>query len=196
MSFRSDADAMRFRHDALARELDELEAKLGDLALVQAARDRLAAELAQVRRDLDRGPTGAPIRLASLRIATPCKQRWDDMTGDGRVRTCASCEKPVFDIAGMTTEEAEAFLTARAGKACVRLYKRADGTIKTADCPPTKARWAAAAMTAGALAASVGGAAMSNPRAEPDYKVTHTLGLEHPDDYVTLGELVIDPKPE
>src|SRR5262245_43362287 len=189
MTYRDDAAALRMRHDALARELAELEAKLADLELVEAARDRIAAELLRVRRDLD-GTDRPRVRLAQVRIATPCKEKWDAMVGEGRVRTCVGCAKPVFDISGMTTTEAEDFLASQAGQACVRFFRRADGTIKTTDCPPTRARWIAAAMTAGALATSIAGAAASTGE-RPEHQLLQQFGIDdHPEPL--MGLVVLD----
>jgi hypothetical protein len=57
------------------------------------------------------------------------------MTGDDRKRTCAQCGKQVFNLARMTRAEAEALLQERVDGVCVRLFRRGDGTILTADCP-------------------------------------------------------------
>ena len=73
--------------------------------------------------------------LNSIRVAAPCHVPWDSMAGDERVRHCGSCELKVFNIAAMTTAEAHELITTRAGRLCVRLYRRADGTILTNDCP-------------------------------------------------------------
>jgi hypothetical protein len=81
------------------------------------------------------------------------------MSGDERSRHCASCDKPVFNIAGMTGAEAEALLrTATGGHGlCVRFYRRADGTVMTADCPVgIAALRAKARRTAVRIAAAVG----------------------------------------
>jgi len=40
----------------------------------------------------------------------------------------------VYDISAMTAEDAEALLRGAGGEACVRLYRRADGRLLTADC--------------------------------------------------------------
>jgi hypothetical protein len=74
--------------------------------------------------------------LDRVDIATPCHARWEDMTGDERVRHCAECNMRVHNISAMARDEAEALLRASVGeRLCVRLYRRADGTILTQDCP-------------------------------------------------------------
>jgi hypothetical protein len=57
------------------------------------------------------------------------------MAGDDRVRFCGECRKNVYDLRGMRREEAEGLLRERGGDLCVRLYRRADGTVLTEDCP-------------------------------------------------------------
>jgi hypothetical protein len=71
----------------------------------------------------------------NLRVASPCSIGWETMSGDERVRRCQSCELNVYNIAEMTRKEAENLIVNREGRVCLRLYKRADGTILTKDCP-------------------------------------------------------------
>ena len=73
--------------------------------------------------------------LEDLKVAAPCDVSWNAMRGNGRVRDCPSCEKQVFNIAGMTRSEAELLLVQRAEGVCARFFRRTDGTIMTADCP-------------------------------------------------------------
>jgi hypothetical protein len=75
------------------------------------------------------------IDLDNIRIASPCKMEWGDMTGGDRVRHCAACQKNVFNLSGMKRGEAIELLRATEGKICARFYRRKDGTILTADCP-------------------------------------------------------------
>jgi hypothetical protein len=78
--------------------------------------------------------------LDSIRIASPCTADWDQMTGDDRVRFCKECNKNVFNLSEMTREEAQKLLTEHTGRLCLRLYRRPDGTVLTADCPVGLAR--------------------------------------------------------
>ena len=73
--------------------------------------------------------------LDDVRIASPCKMEWADMTGGDRVRHCAACQKNVFNLSGMKRHEAIELLRATEGKICARFYRRKDGTVLTADCP-------------------------------------------------------------
>ncbi|HEV7558643.1 MAG TPA: hypothetical protein VGO00_24400, partial [Kofleriaceae bacterium] len=59
---------------------------------------------------------------------------WSGMTGDERVRHCGSCNKNVYNLSGMTRDDAHALLVEHEGAMCVRYYRRHDGTILTADC--------------------------------------------------------------
>ena len=68
-----------------------------------------------------------------LTIATPCKMRWEEMTGDERVRHCAACRLNVYNVSEMRTAEVEALFQSD-GRVCVRLYRRPDGTVVTGDC--------------------------------------------------------------
>lgn len=70
-----------------------------------------------------------------IRIAAPCSAKWDDMTGSDAVRHCQSCDLDVHNFAAMTRNEIAALLGASDGRVCVRLYRRPDGMILTADCP-------------------------------------------------------------
>jgi hypothetical protein len=74
--------------------------------------------------------------LDDLRVATPCRANWDEMVGDDRVRFCSDCSRSVYNIGAMTSTEAVALIAGREGRLCARLFRRADGTVVTADCPP------------------------------------------------------------
>lgn len=70
-----------------------------------------------------------------LQIASPCREKWESMTGDDRVRHCAKCQMNVFNIASMSEPEVRAMLEATTGRVCGRIFRRADGTVLTKDCP-------------------------------------------------------------
>jgi hypothetical protein len=57
------------------------------------------------------------------------------MRGDDRVRFCDRCNLDVYNLAGMSRGEAETLVRRSAGRLCVRLYRRQDGTVLTRDCP-------------------------------------------------------------
>lgn len=70
-----------------------------------------------------------------LRIASPCPMNWESMTGDERARFCQQCKLHVYNISEMTRGQAEALILKTEGRFCARLYRRADGTVLTKDCP-------------------------------------------------------------
>lgn len=73
--------------------------------------------------------------LNTARIASPCPASWAAMQGDDRVRFCDACSKRVYDLSGLTAAEAGSLIEEAEGRLCVRLYRRRDGTVLTADCP-------------------------------------------------------------
>jgi hypothetical protein len=74
-------------------------------------------------------------KLDRLRIATPCPIGWDQMTGDNRIRFCGHCQLNVYNISELSRIEAEKLIASSEGRLCARLFRRADGTILTKDCP-------------------------------------------------------------
>lgn len=149
--------------DDLRGELFRLEAALADAGTIKTA---VIDELSNMRKHLTRGrDRGAPFRLADVRIASPCEQRWADMTGDDRVRVCHGCDRPVFDLSEMTREEAEVVLAARGITPCVRFYRRPDGTVMTADCRTGARRSRRLAVVAAGTALLGSSTAMADPPA-------------------------------
>src|SRR5687767_1599328 len=73
--------------------------------------------------------------LDEIRIASPCKSDWHQMFGDDRRRFCAECKLNVYNLSGMTREEATTLLLSAEGRMCVRFFRRSDGTVLTQDCP-------------------------------------------------------------
>ncbi len=73
--------------------------------------------------------------LNNIRVASPCKADWDTMYGDERKRFCGDCKLNVYNLSGMTRDEAEALIMNAEGRVCVRFFRRADGTVITQDCP-------------------------------------------------------------
>jgi hypothetical protein len=73
--------------------------------------------------------------LDDVKIAAPCRASWERMTGNDRVRFCDSCNLNVYNLSGMSKNEAETLVGNSEGRLCVRFYRRADGTILTKNCP-------------------------------------------------------------
>src|SRR6185295_15230935 len=88
------------------------------------SRPRLVGAMAQAKDHIDR-----------LRIAEPCRASWESMAGDERVRHCTLCSLNVYNFSNMTRDEVRQLLAKTEGRVCARLYRRADGTVLTRDCP-------------------------------------------------------------
>lgn len=77
------------------------------------------------------------IQLDQLKIASPCPARWEEMTGDHRVRHCARCDLDVYNAAALTRDELYDLVRHKIDtntRLCAQLRDRGDGTIITADC--------------------------------------------------------------
>jgi hypothetical protein len=69
-----------------------------------------------------------------LEISSPCTVAWESMPGNDRVRRCGRCRQDVFNIAALTRYQARLLIANRQGRLCVRIFRRPDGTVVTADC--------------------------------------------------------------
>jgi hypothetical protein len=76
-----------------------------------------------------------PFNLDQLDVASPCTASWDAMQGDERVRFCGECQLNVYNLSALTRDEAQELVRTHEGRLCGRFFKRADGTLITADCP-------------------------------------------------------------
>lgn len=75
--------------------------------------------------------------IDQIEISSPCTVSWDEMRaagGDGRVRFCGQCRQNVYNVEAMSRVEAHRLIAAREGRLCVRILRRPDGTVVTADC--------------------------------------------------------------
>jgi|ERR1043165_182183 hypothetical protein len=102
--------------------------------------------------------------IDSVKVASPCTADWDSMKGDDRARFCDQCQLHVYNISAMSPEAAAALIREKEGHLCVRLFRRADGTVLTQDCPVGlrlihRRLGRAFARIAGAAALLLGGAA-------------------------------------
>lgn len=73
--------------------------------------------------------------LQNLKIASPCSANWEEMLGNARRRYCGQCKLNVYNLSGMSAQEAEKLLLESEENLCVRFFQRADGTVITKDCP-------------------------------------------------------------
>lgn len=174
------------------RQIDEELAHIDASNARRAGLVREANELARRLRDARRSP------LDDVRIATPCSARWDDMVGDDRIRHCRACDKDVFNIAGMSRAEASALVTNRSGL-CIRMFKRADGTVMTADCPVgvRKKRVRRLAILGAGISAALGGGLLY---AWVEPAATARLSHSHPNveapKVTVMGGMAPPPPPE
>jgi hypothetical protein len=75
--------------------------------------------------------------IDEIEISSPCTVSWDDMRaagGDGRVRFCGQCRQNVYNVEAMSRVQARRLIAARERRVCVRILRRPDGTVVTADC--------------------------------------------------------------
>jgi len=70
-----------------------------------------------------------------ISIAAPCTEKWESMTGDARARHCAKCKLNVYNVSELTEAEVVGLFQKHEGQVCGRVFRRADGTVLTRDCP-------------------------------------------------------------
>jgi hypothetical protein len=63
--------------------------------------------------------------LNNIKIASPCSADWNAMSGDDKKRFCGECKLNVYNLSGMTKDEAENLIIETEGRLCVRFYSRA-----------------------------------------------------------------------
>ena len=73
--------------------------------------------------------------LNNIKVSSPCPADWDGMFGDERKRFCGECKLNVYNLSGMTRNDAENLIQNAEGRLCVRYFQRPDGTVITQDCP-------------------------------------------------------------
>ena len=73
--------------------------------------------------------------LSQTQVAAPCSADWNEMKGDEFARFCDHCSKNVYNLSALTAEAAIHLIREREGNLCGRFFRRADGTMLTADCP-------------------------------------------------------------
>ncbi|HEY8042381.1 MAG TPA: hypothetical protein VIF15_21405 [Polyangiaceae bacterium] len=165
------SESLRAYRDRVAGDLEEARRAAREATERAQKVGILEKELAETEALLDKmggGRRALPL-LEDVKIAAPCNASWDQMVGDDRIRFCGQCEKNVYNLSAMPRDEAESLLLAKEGNMCVRLYKRADGTVLTDDCPVgvkrRRRRRAALATVGGGLlaAAAALGASAGRP---------------------------------
>jgi hypothetical protein len=156
VTYRDAFDAAAARAATLEAELARVDDQLRAREDLTSQRERLRAELDvaadELRRQRRRRHLALVDRSARIGIATPCNADWDEMLGDDRTRRCGVCNRDVLDLSAYTLEEVDAFVLSVNEPPCIRLYRRADGTIVTRDCPSSIPKpWVEQALTVAAL---------------------------------------------
>src|SRR5436190_3967616 len=73
-------------------------------------------------------------QLDQITIASPCTVPWESMPGNERVRYCGQCRQQVYNIEELTSGQAMHLIQQWERRVCVRILRRNDGTVVTADC--------------------------------------------------------------
>ena len=132
--------------------------------------------------------------LNNLKIASPCSADWNQMVGDDRQRHCGECKLNVYNLSGMTKRETEDLILTSEGRVCMRIYRRADGTVLTKDCPvgwrAVKQRISKTATAfASMIFAVLSGIGLTNYFADST-NVSRTMGtIAIENHYPTMGEI-------
>jgi len=78
--------------------------------------------------------------LNVIEVRKPCPADWDAMRGDDRARFCTHCQKNVYNLAGMSADEAQALICRSAGNLCARFARSETGDVLTLEYQPIKRR--------------------------------------------------------
>jgi hypothetical protein len=177
MGYRDVSQSLRAYRDRVAGDLETARQAAKEAAERAERVSVLEKELTETESLLRKvaGPRALPL-LENVAIAAPCTADWDQMVGDDNVRFCRSCEKNVYNLSALPRDEGEALLAARESKMCVRLYKRADGTVLTSDCPVGVKRRRRRRAVAGVL----GGGILAAGAALTATTSVHTMGSPLP----------------
>jgi ABC-type cobalt transport system substrate-binding protein len=120
--------------------------------------------------------------LDRMRVASPCSVGWESMSGDERVRFCDQCRLHVYNISELTSAEASSLITKTEGQLCARVYRRADGSILTRDCPvglrALRRRVSKMAGAAFAAVLSLCSGAFGQTQPQEDKKCTRVIALK------------------
>jgi carboxypeptidase family protein len=145
----------------------------------------------------------AQSNIDRLRVASPCPISWEQMSGDERVRFCDHCQLNVYNLSELSRNEVETLIASTEGRLCGRLYRRADGTVLTKDCPVglralrkrVATRVAAVFATVVSLSASVFGQQTTEKKGKsdcvPQTRITHARTANA--DAASISGTVVDP---
>jgi hypothetical protein len=187
--YRDEQRALEQRLGELEGVQKKLEQQETALRAALAAKANVARELGDLRLRLKVLRHRSLPTLDRAKIASPCDAAWSNMAGDDKTRRCRRCSQSVHNAEAMTREELEKL----AQDACVRLFRRADGTVLTRDCPESaRRRWrrmglallvtgaTTAALAAQALTPTLGRMRMPLPDECPSRRTPGHRGAELP----------------
>jgi hypothetical protein len=139
--------------------------------------------------------------INDLKVAKPCPVGWENMSGDSRTRFCSLCELNVYNISEMTATEVQDLIENSGGRVCGKVYKRADGTVLTRDCPVGLSKYRKrVAKYSGAVLGAVlslfsAGFAQTDQKKQtgvPDNTIVKASEKPVPDGYAILRGTVLD----
>jgi len=76
-------------------------------------------------------PRHLPRPHERLQVSEPCSAEWGSMSGDGRVRFCAHCQKHVHNLSEFTPREALDLVLRSGGRLCLSIERDARGVPRT-----------------------------------------------------------------
>ncbi len=93
-------------------------------------------EVAQRLKELSNEPPKPPlVPIEGDKRATTCAWTWEETDSKDKYRYCATCQTPIYNLAGIERLEAEALIFNRENRKKFTLYTRVDGKFMTTDCP-------------------------------------------------------------
>lgn len=181
--YRNDKTILASRLEKLHDELAVIRETRHEIEALAQRESEVLSEITRLKEELAKFRAKAHLPLLDLAyVASPCKADWKDMVGDERTRFCQLCKKDVHNLSAMSFDEAETFLRELTGDACVRMYRRKDGTVMTNDCPVgvrnKRVKGVAAALIGTGMAA-VGASSMAQTGALAEVETsTHEMAVQ------------------
>ncbi|MEO6335041.1 MAG: ankyrin repeat domain-containing protein [Pyrinomonadaceae bacterium] len=130
--------------------------------------------------------------IDSIKVADPCTEKWDEMTGNDRVRFCSHCAKDVNNISEMTRKEVERLVRKSGGRLCVRY--RVDPKTHSPEFAQRVSAFARHGVAAGALGASLLAAGAYAQTASPQQALIQIERVERSGDASSkISGYVTDP---
>ena len=120
------------------------------------------------------------VSLDVIKVAEPCTESWERMSGDERVRFCHGCRKHVYNLSAMSRTEAERLVCEGAGSLCVRFARAEDGVLQTLEyrAPAGKVRgwrfWTILSTCAASLVAGANGYLLARGKPAPPVLLGNT----------------------